>query len=82
MCRELGARTAAAQGIALEESMRIRRSTAGRHRRPARVLPAILALGLAVSALIGAAAAAAATNVSTMHYHGHVHVAPMMHYHG
>jgi hypothetical protein len=61
--------------------MRIRRSTAGRHRKPARaILPAILALGIAGSALTGVAAA---THVSSMHFHGHhVVVAPMMHFHG
>lgn len=64
--------------------MRIRRSTAGRHRKPARaILPAIVALGIAGSALTGVAAVAATTSVSAMHYHGHhLTVAPRMHYHG
>jgi hypothetical protein len=54
--------------------MRIRRA----------ILPAILALGMAGSALTGVTAAAAATVAPMMHYHGHktVTVAPMMHYHG
>jgi hypothetical protein len=50
--------------------MRIRRA----------ILPAVLALGVAGSALT------AATLASAMHYHGHhlgrVAVAPRMHYHG
>jgi len=50
--------------------MRIRRA----------ILPAILALGVAGWALVGAAPA------SAMHYHGHHHsgvaVATRMHYHG
>ena len=51
--------------------MRIKRRAAGRHRRPARaILPILISLGVAGSALTGAAAAAAATNVSAMHYHG------------
>ena len=65
--------------------MRIKRRAPGRHRRPARViLPALITLGVAGSALTGAAAAAAATHVSSMHYHGHHHVIvlPKMHYHG
>ena len=64
--------------------MRIKRSAAGRHRKPARaILPALITLGVAGSALTGAAAAAAATHVSAMHYHGRpVAVRPMMHYHG
>jgi basic membrane lipoprotein Med (substrate-binding protein (PBP1-ABC) superfamily) len=54
--------------------MRIRRA----------ILPAILALGLAGSALTGVTAATAATSVLSMHYHGHVTIHPMtsMHYHG
>jgi hypothetical protein len=73
-----------APGIALEDSMRIRRSAAGRHRKPARaILPVLITLGVAGSALTGVAAAAAATHVSTMHYHGRpAIVRPMMHYHG
>jgi hypothetical protein len=48
------------------------------------ILPAILTLGMAGSALTGVTAAAAATVAPMMHYHGHktVTVAPMMHYHG
>jgi len=47
------------------------------------MLPAIIVLSLAGSALTGAAAATAATYVPAkrMHYHARVHVAPMMHYH-
>jgi hypothetical protein len=64
--------------------MRIKRSVAGRHRRPARaILPVLITVGVAGSTLTGAAAAAAATHVSSMHYHGrHVIVRTMMHYHG
>jgi hypothetical protein len=64
--------------------MRIRRSAAGRHRKPTRaILPALIALGVAGSALTGAAAAAATTHASAMHFHGrHVIASPMMHFHG
>jgi hypothetical protein len=70
--------------IALEDSMRIRRSAAGRHRKPTRgILPALIALSVAGSALTGAAAAAATVHVSSMHFHGHhVAVSRMMHFHG
>jgi hypothetical protein len=51
--------------------MRIRRA----------ILPLIVALGVAGS-VASATAAAAATSVPTMHLHGHVYVAPMMHLHG
>jgi hypothetical protein len=51
--------------------MRIRRA----------ILPAILALGMAGSALTGVAAATA-THVAAMHFHGHVRVVKMMHFHG
>ena len=51
--------------------MRIRRA----------ILPAILALGMAGSALTGVAAATA-THVAAMHFHGHVPVVQRMHFHG
>jgi hypothetical protein len=64
--------------------MRIRRTAAGRHRKPARaILPALITLGVAGSALTGVAAAAATTHASSMHYHGHPAIVRlMMHYHG
>ena len=52
--------------------MRIRRA----------IVPAILALGLAGSALTGVTTATAATRAPMMHFHGRVTVAPMMHFHG
>jgi len=62
--------------------MRIRRA----------IVPGVLALGMAGSALTGVTVATAATHARTgaarvtvvpmMHYHGRVTSAPMMHYHG
>jgi hypothetical protein len=71
MCRAGPGADGRARRIALEESMRIKRSTAGRHRRPARaILPSVLALVLAGLALTGIIATAAATHLSAMHYFG------------
>ena len=52
--------------------MRIRRA----------IVPVILALGMAGSALTGVTVAAAATAAPMMHLHGHKTAAPMMHLHG